>query len=79
MKKENSFPWTRREFLGGVGASLAVTSLSPSAWGQGRRQPVPGPADWPRFAYDLHNTRFNSRETMLNAGNVGRLKLKWRH
>ena len=79
MKTKNGFPWTRREFFGGMGAGLAVTSLGPSAWGQGRRQPVPGPADWPRFAYDLHNTRFNSREASLNAGNVGRLKLKWRH
>ena len=79
MQKKNSFPWTRREFLGGMGAGLAVTSLGPSAWGQGRRQTIPGPSDWSRFAYDLHNTRFNSRETSLNAGNVGRLKLKWRH
>ena len=79
MKKKNSFPWTRREFLGGMGASLAGTTLGPSAWGQERRQPLPGLADWPRFAYDLHNTRFNSRESTLNTGNVGRLKLKWRH
>ncbi len=79
MKNKNSVPWTRRDFLGGMGASLAGTTLGPSAWGQGRRQPVPGSADWPRFAYDLHNTRFNSRESTLNTGNVGRLKLKWRH
>jgi hypothetical protein len=38
---------------------------------------VPGPADWPRFAYDLHNTRFNAREKALGRDNVGRLKLKW--
>ena len=77
MKRNRTPPWTRREFLGGMSTTLAWTSLRPSVWGQGGNQPVPGPADWPRFAYDLHNTRFNSRETTLNPGNVGRLKLKW--
>ena len=67
----------RREFLEGMGATLAWTSLWPSAWAQERSLPVPGPADWPRFAYDLHNTRFNSRENTLNLQNVARLKLKW--
>jgi polyvinyl alcohol dehydrogenase (cytochrome) len=43
------------------------------------RLPVAGPSDWARFAYDLHNTRFNSRETTLNVSNVERLKPKWSH
>ena len=39
--------------------------------------PQAGPADWPRFGYDLHNTRHNARETLLGRDNVSRLKLKW--
>ena len=78
MQGNKTFPWSRREFLEGLGA-LACTSLGSSVWAQGRQQPVPGPADWPRFGYDLHNTRFNSRENMLTPENVGRLQLKWRH
>lgn len=38
----------------------------------------PGTSDWPRFGYDLHNTRFNSREDKLGRDNVGRLQLKWK-
>ena len=79
MKIKSDSPWSRRKFVGGMGASLALTSLGPSVWAQGRRPPVPGLADWSRFGYDLHNTRFNSRENALNAGNVGRLELKWSH
>jgi polyvinyl alcohol dehydrogenase (cytochrome) len=41
-------------------------------------QLTPGPGDWPRLGHDLHNTRFNEQETTIDAGNVGRLKLKWR-
>jgi len=37
----------------------------------------PGVADWPRFGYDLHNTRFNSKEKTIAPGNVQRLKVKW--
>ena len=71
MKRKGDSPWSRRKFVGGMGASLALTSLGPSVWAQGRRQPVPGSADWSRFAYDIHNTRFNSRENTLNAGKRG--------
>jgi polyvinyl alcohol dehydrogenase (cytochrome) len=69
----------RREFLTHAGTAVAATTLLPSIRGQGRMRPVPGPADWPRFASDLHNTRFNSLENTINPGNVGRLRLKWRH
>ena len=31
----------------------------------GQSLPVPGPADWPSFGYDLQNTRFNVRESRL--------------
>ena len=43
----------------------------------GLNLPVPGPADWPSFGYDLQNTRFNVRESRLGRDNVGRLKLRW--
>ena len=39
--------------------------------------PRAGPADWPRFGYDLHNTRHNARESILGRDNVSRLKPKW--
>ena len=71
-------PWDRREFLRGMGTTAAAASLWPYLGAQGRL-PVAGPSDWSRFAYDLHNTRFNSREATLDAGNVGRLQPKWSH
>ncbi len=37
-----------------------------------------GSADWPRFAYDMHNTRFNSNETKLGRKNDGQMSLKWK-
>jgi outer membrane protein assembly factor BamB len=61
-----------------MGTTAAAASLWPYLQAQGRL-PVAGPSDWTRFAYDLHNTRFNSREATLNTGNVGRLKSKWSH
>ena len=78
MKKNDGSPWNRREFLQATGATVAAASMWPSLGAQGRL-PVAGSSDWTRFAYDLHNTRFNARETTLNVGNVGRLKPKWRH
>jgi polyvinyl alcohol dehydrogenase (cytochrome) len=79
MKRNQTFPWGRREFLEGVGATLAWTAAGPSGLVLAGDLPVSGSADWPRFGYDIHNTRFNSREKILNPGNVGRLKLKWRY
>ena len=35
-------------------------------------------ADWSRFGFDLHNTRFNDRENIVGPTNVARLKLKWK-
>jgi len=78
MKNKDGSPWNRREFLQATGATVAAASMWPSLGAQGRL-PVAGSSDWTRFAYDLHNTRFNARETTLNVGNVGRLKPKWRH
>lgn len=37
----------------------------------------PGSSDWPRFGYDLRNTRFNKLETQVGRNNVARLKAKW--
>ncbi len=78
MKIKDGLPWNRREFLQGVGATVATASMMPQVRAQGNL-PVAGRSDWTRFAYDLHNTRFNSREATLDAGNVGRLRAKWRH
>ena len=78
MRRKGSFSWNRREFIRTAGATAAVASVWPSLAAQGRG-PAPGPSDWNRFAYDLHNTRFNSREATLNADNVGRLRPKWSH
>ena len=82
MRKIPHSTWSRRNFLQRLGAgsaTLAWESIWPSGMAQG---PVPvrtGSADWPRFGYDLHNTRFNAREKILSPSNVGRLKLKWSH
>ena len=78
MKNKDGSPWNRREFLQATVATVAAASMWPSLGAQGRL-PVAGSSDWTRFAYDLHNTRFNARETTLNTSNVGRLKPKGRH
>ncbi|MBI2820736.1 MAG: PQQ-binding-like beta-propeller repeat protein, partial [Acidobacteria bacterium] len=80
MKRKRLFSSGRREFLEGIGAA-GIAAACGAVWPMGRAlgadAPEPGPADWPGFAYDLHNSRFNSREKTLGPGNVGRLKLKW--
>jgi len=73
--------FTRRHFLqqaGGAAALGAMGSLLP--WNKVRAQarPIPGEADWPRFGYDLHNTRFNAKEKTIGPKNVDRLKVKWK-
>ena len=72
---------TRRKFLKGVGAAGTLMMMGPvggkMSQAYGLNLPEPGPADWPRFGYDLQNTRFNARESRLGRDNVGRLKLKW--
>ena len=63
----------RRIFLEGVGAAgiaAAYSSLWPLREAFGAEAPRPGPADWPRFAYDMHNTRFNAREKTIGPANV---------
>src|SRR5262245_31253862 len=68
---------SRRQFLQQSSAGLAGTLVaSPLLWSA--PLPKPGEADWLRYGYDLHNTRFNIKEKTLNPGNVDRLKLKWK-
>lgn len=78
-KSEPSTRVNRRDFLQQAGmASVALAAgagVSSQILAQGL--PRPGAADWRRFGYDLHNTRFNARETVLGPDNVSRLKLKW--
>jgi hypothetical protein len=60
---------SRRRFLQEAGAGFAGALVTaPLAFA--RPLPVPGEADWTRYGYDLHNTRFNSKEKILNPGNV---------
>ena len=73
---------TRRRFLqetGGLAALGAAGTWLPMSSGLLRAAdlPKPGEADWPRFGYDLHNTRFNAKEKILGPNNVERLKVKW--
>ena len=82
MRKIPHSTWSRRNFLQRLGAgsaTLAWGSIWPSGMAQGTVPVRTGSADWPRFGYDLHNTRFNAREKILSPSNVGRLKLKWSH
>jgi len=76
-EKRHQTKATRRKFLECAGATAALMMARPGNWGYAQSPPNPGPADWPRFGCDLHNTRFNARETTLGRENVGRLKLKW--
>lgn len=72
----------RRDFLKafGMGGLLAAAGVRSNAVRAAARQghADTGQADWTRFGFDLHNTRFNSRETTIGPQNVGRLKLKWK-
>jgi glucose dehydrogenase len=72
---------TRREFLkqtaelsaaGGLIGLLARQKVSAADL------PKAGPADWPRYGYDLHNTRFNANEKTIGVENAGKLKVKWK-
>ena len=72
----------RREFIGHWAAAGTAALATASRWGLpmdlfGQSAAVPGTGDWSRFGYDIHNTRFNSREEKLGRDNVGRLKQKW--
>ena len=72
---------SRRRFVkdtGQLAAAGMVGSLVPLRWLQAADLPRPGLADWTRYGYDLHNTRFNSREKTIGPENVGRLKIKWK-
>ena len=72
---------TRRRFLlraGNVAALGAVGACLPWSTLKAADLPTPGDADWPRYGYDLRNTRFNAKERNLGPKNVDRLKEKWR-
>lgn len=71
---------TRRRFLQGAGSTVALGAMgSVLPWSVLRAADLPsaGEADWPRYGYDLHNTRFNVKEKTLGLKNVDRLKVKW--
>ena len=70
----------RREFvrgLGGLAAAAAAGRVFPMA-SLDAALPKPGPADWTRYGFDSHNTRFNKNERTIGPANIERLKLKWR-
>lgn len=73
---------TRRQFIRDTGSSIAVMGtlgyLVPWRRLSGAEMPRPGDADWPRFGYDLHNSRFNAREKTIGPSNANRLKMKWK-
>lgn len=56
-----------------AGRSFAAHTRSVSKAAQNPAQP----AGWPRFGFDLKNTRFNPYEAILTRDQVGNLKLKW--
>ena len=72
---------TRRRILQGTGGLAALALMEPFSrlgLAHAAELPNPGSADWPRFGYDLHNTRFNPMEKTMGPGNVERLRVKWR-
>ena len=72
---------TRRRFLEQAGGIAALGMMPPLLpfWSQAPAGglPKPGDGDWPIFGHDLHNTRFNDKETIIGLNNVERLKVKW--
>ncbi len=71
---------SRRGFLATGAYALATSAVLGNliSSASGADLPKPGPADWPRYGYDIHNTRCNSQESILGKKNVDRLKLKWK-
>jgi outer membrane protein assembly factor BamB len=61
----------RRDFL----IAAVMAGALPSARAAAQHQ---GGADWTRFGYDIHNTRFNRNEKTISAANAASLKMKWR-
>ena len=81
--KDSSLSLTRRALFKDLLVAGATVGSVRQAYSSAGLQTNPAPiksgsADWPRFGYDLHNTRFNSKETQLGRENVGQLKLKWK-
>lgn len=77
-KTTKTGPVSRRHFLAGAALLMAAGRSMLADETDGRVSIKPGAADWTRFGYDLHNTRFNSKEKTITPENVSRLKLKWR-
>jgi outer membrane protein assembly factor BamB len=72
---------SRRRFVketGQFAAAGMMGSLVALPWLRAADLPRPGAADWPRYGYDSHNTRFNSKESTIGPDNVARLKMKWK-
>lgn len=72
--------FSRRSFLetgGRAAAAGALTGILPASVIRAAVLPTAGPADWPRFGFDLHNTRFNRNEKTLGPRDVARLRPKW--
>src|SRR5688500_20333970 len=71
---------SRRSFLETGGRAAAIGALAgvwrPSVVGAAA-VPAAGAADWTRFGYDLHNTRFNRNEKTLGPREAARLTPKW--
>src|SRR5262245_28039529 len=65
---------TRREFL----KHSALIAMLARQQASAADLPKPGPADWPRYGCDIHNTRFNANEKTIGVANAGRLKTKWK-
>ena len=84
MVKPKLYDMTRRDFMACGAYTLATSAVVSNLVSfstvpaSAASLPVPGPADWSRYGYDLHNTRFNPNEKIIGKDNVGRLKVKWK-
>ena len=67
----------RRDFLKQLGAAGTLALIGGRATAQTPSTSSTGLLLWPRYGYDLHNTRFNPAETLLGKKNVQRLKPRW--
>ena len=80
MSEKRSTSVTRREFITYGAYALAASAVAghsiPISFAAD--MPKPGSADWPRYGYDIRNTRFNAQEKTIAKSNAERLKLKWK-
>ncbi len=76
----NNLLLTRRAFLERSSFAGAVVALGPTFKSRGLAPgstDEAGSTDWPRFGYDLGNSRFNPHEAVIGRDNVGQLNLQW--